>query len=297
MGRQQCHRRLPRSQFGVTLHYVAHSPSSTFEAVPSRVSRHGIGGKTFGTSFARSTRTHWVQRADSPEWLAWETRSVNVVERICAENSPATALARRGKGIRTSGHGPDAFERVQSSLLKALELTRTALGSDAYGELQGPGSTHASPALSNRVFVVHGHDSEFKTDVERFLHEIGLEPVVLHRQPDEGATIIEKFEKHADAGFAFVLLTPDEVACTVDQENVPEDQRRTEQRARPDVIFEFGYFVGQLGRSRVCCLHKGDVTVPSDLDGLVYKKVGGSIDEQGISIIRELKAAGYTVRL
>ena len=234
---------------------------------------------------------------DGPEWLAWKTRSVNAVERICAENSPATALARRGKAVRTSGYGPDAFERAQSSLLKALELTRTALDSDVYGELQGPASTHASPTLSNRVFVVHGHDSELKTDVERFLREIGLEPVVLHRQPDEGATIIEKFEKHADVGFAFVLLTPDEVAYTVDQESVPEDQRATERRARPNVIFEFGYFVGQLGRPRVCCLHKGDVTVPSDLDGLVYKKIGDSVDEQGISIIRELKAAGYSVRL
>ena len=181
--------------------------------------------------------------------------------------------------------------------MKALELARSALDSDVYGELQGPESTHASPTLSNRVFVVHGHDSELKTDVERFLHEIGLEPVVLHRQPDEGATIIEKFEKHADVGFAFVLLTPDEVAYTVDQENVPEGQRTTERRARPNVIFEFGYFVGKLGRSRVCCLHKGKVKVPSDLDGLVYKEVDSSLDEQAYSIIRELKAAGYTVRL
>ena len=145
--------------------------------------------------------------------------------------------------------------------------------------------------------MVHGHDSELKTDVERFLHEIGLEPVVLHRQPDEGATIIEKFEKHADVGYAFVLLTPDEVAFTADQENLPEGQRKTERRARPNVIFEFGYFVGRLGRPRVCCLHKGDVSIPSDLDGLVYKKIGASIDEQALSIIRELTAAGYTVRL
>ena len=94
--------------------------------------------------------------------------------------------------------------------------------------------------------MVHGFDSELKTDVERFRHEILLEPVVLHRQLDVGATIIEKFEQHADVRNAFVLLTPDDVAYTVDQENVPEDQRTTERRARPNVIFEFGYFVGKL---------------------------------------------------
>ena len=235
--------------------------------------------------------------SDTPKWLAWKTRTVNTVKRICSETSPARILATKGAAVSTSGNGPDTFGDVHSSLMKALGLTRSALDSDVYRELRGPESTHASPTLSNRVFVVHGHDSKLKTDVERFLHEIGLEPVVLHRQPDEGATIIEKFEKHSDVGFAFVLLTPDEVAYTVDQEAVPEGQRTTERRARPNVIFEFGYFVGKLGRSRVCCLHKGKVKVPSDLDGLVYKIVGDSLDEQAYSIIRELKAAGYTVRL
>jgi predicted nucleotide-binding protein len=64
-----------------------------------------------------------------------------------------------------------------------------------------------------------------------------------------------------------------------------------------NVIFEFGYFVGSLGRSRVCCLYKGDVVLPSDLNGLVYKKIEGSFDSQAFSIIKELKAAGYQIKL
>ena len=257
-------------------------------------------GKMFNWSNFCQTHGEYQRRyagPDTPEWLAWKTRSVNTVHGICSDTSPAWRLAGIGARVRTSGYGPEQFESAHSNLMKALELTQSALDSDVYGELRGMESTHASPIVSNRVFVVHGHDSELKNDVERFLHEIGLEPVVLHRQPDEGATIIEKFEKHSDVGFAIVLLTPDEIAYTVDQVPVPEDRRITEHRARPNVIFEFGYFVGQLGRSRVCCLHKGNVKVPSDLDGLVYKKIGDSLDEQAFSIIRELKAAGYTVRI
>ncbi|MCG5513751.1 TIR domain-containing protein [Ectothiorhodospira shaposhnikovii] len=234
---------------------------------------------------------------DTPDWLAWKTRSRNTVDRICKDSSPARALVAKGASAYTQGNGPEQFESAKSNLLKALELTRTALESDVYGELAGPITTHRSASLSNRVFVVHGHDSELKADIERFLHEIGLEPVVLHRQVDEGATIIEKFEKHADVGYAFILLTPDEVAYTITQLGLPEQERDLEKRARPNVIFEFGYFVGRLGRSRVCCLHKGEVAIPSDLSGLVYKKVGGSIDEQAYSIIRELKAAGYDVQI
>jgi predicted nucleotide-binding protein len=121
--------------------------------------------------------------------------------------------------------------------------------------------------------------------------------VILHRQADNGDTLIEKFEKNSDVGYAFILLTPDETAMTVDQLELPEKSRSSEFRARPNVIFEFGYFVGKLGRSRVCCLHKGDVSIPSDLAGLVYKKVNDSIDSQAYAIIKELKSAGYDIKV
>jgi predicted nucleotide-binding protein len=234
---------------------------------------------------------------DTPEWMAWKTRTYNLVTRLTTENSPGFRLAEEGTKIGTRGNGPDKFERAKSTLLKGLEIVASSLGNDVYGELRAPKSKSSSPALSNRVFVVHGHDSGLKTDVEQFLWEIGLEPVVLHRQPDEGATLIEKFEKHSDVGYAFILLTPDEIAYTVDQQDLDDADRKKEFRARPNVIFEFGYFVGQLGRDRVCCLHKGDVVVPSDLDGLVYKRVEQSIDTQAYAIIRELKAAGYKINV
>jgi predicted nucleotide-binding protein len=133
--------------------------------------------------------------------------------------------------------------------------------------------------------------------VESFIHHIGLEPVVLHRQPDKGRTIIEKFEQHSDVGYAFILLTPDDVAYTRDQESLDDTLRKKEIRARQNVIFEFGYFVGKLGRNRVCCIYKEGVDIPSDLGGLTYKKVDDSVDPQAFSIIKELQAAGYKLRI
>jgi predicted nucleotide-binding protein len=120
---------------------------------------------------------------------------------------------------------------------------------------------------------------------------------VLHRQLDKGRTLIEKFEQHSDVGYAFVLLTPDDIAYTIDQDTLPDSSRKKEKRSRPNVIFEFGYFVGKLGRDRVCCLYKEGVILPSDLDGLVYKKIDGSIESRGISIVEELKAAGYKIQM
>jgi predicted nucleotide-binding protein len=151
------------------------------------------------------------------------------------------------------------------------------------------------PAKTKKVFVVHGHDEIAKTNLEVFLHEIGLEPVVLHRQADEGLTIIEKFEKHSDVNYAFILLTPDEISYLKVDEGKNDNERNKEFRARPNVIFEFGYFVGKLGRSRVCCLYTGNVSLPSDVSGMIYKRFANSIDEVAYSIIKDLKASGYSI--
>lgn len=234
---------------------------------------------------------------DTSEWIEYKTRVKNFISKSMSEDSPAIKMVKVALAIQTQGNYPENFERAKSSLLKALENTKNALQEDIYGELIDEESDNISPSLSNKVFVVHGHDSELKNDIERFIHEIGLEPIVLHRQADEGNTIIEKFEKNADVGYAFILLTPDEIAYTIDQQDIPNDLKTIEYRARPNVIFEFGYFIGKLGRSKVCCLHKGDTSVPSDLSGLVYKKIDINIDSIAYSIIKELKAVGYNIKV
>lgn len=176
-----------------------------------------------------------------------------------------------------------------------LETARDVIEEDTFNELASDKAT-APLSASNRVFIVHGRDDKAKGELEIILAEMGLEPIVLHRQADGGKTLIEKFEHFADVGFAFVLLTPDEIAYLVAEDGKPDDKREKEYRARPNAIFEFGFFVGRLGRNRTCCLYKSPVTVPSDLDGLVYKRFERSIEEVAYSISKELKAAGYTLK-
>ena len=234
---------------------------------------------------------------DTPEWLAWKTRCRNLIGQVLEENSPSNLLIEQGLSVKTSGNYPTEFEKAKSTLLLALRTALKAVEEDTFGELRSNKSSGGSLALSNKVFVVHGHDQLLKTDVEQFIHQIGLEPIVLHRQPDKGRTLIEKFEQNSDVGYAFILLTPDDVAYTIDQDTLPDSSRKKEKRSRPNVIFEFGYFVGKLGRDRVCCLYKEGVILPSDLDGLVYKKIDGSVESQGMAIIKELKAAGYKIQV
>ena len=141
---------------------------------------------------------------------------------------------------------------------------------------------------TNKVFVIHGHDKSAQETVARFLEKLKLEPIILHEQPNEGRTIIEKFEDYADVTFAVVLLTPDDMGA------LKEQPRDLKPRARQNVVFEFGYFIGKLGRERVCALSKRDVEKPSDCDGILYVPLDNE-DGWKIRLLRELKAAGFSV--
>ena len=119
--------------------------------------------------------------------------------------------------------------------------------------------------FGNDVFIVHGHDEAAKHTIAGFVRRLGLNPIILDEQVNRGQTIIEKFEENADeAGFAIVLLTPDDVGAPKDK------QDQLKPRARQNVVLELGYFMGKLGRERVCPLFKDEVEKPSDIDGLVY---------------------------
>jgi predicted nucleotide-binding protein len=144
-----------------------------------------------------------------------------------------------------------------------------------------------STVTNNDVFIVHGHNNEIKINVARTLEKLGLNPIILHEQANSGKTIIEKFEEHSKVGFAIVLLTDDDLGKAKRDEDL-------NYRARQNVVLELGYFIGKLGRNRVCPLYTKGVELPSDLYGLLYVEIDPN-EYWKINIAKELKAAGYDV--
>jgi predicted nucleotide-binding protein len=61
-------------------------------------------------------------------------------------------------------------------------------------------------------------------------------------------------------------------------------------RARPNVLFEAGYFYGRLQRTsgKVIFLVKGDIELPSDVSGIVYIDISRGIQKAAEEIRREL---------
>jgi predicted nucleotide-binding protein len=133
-----------------------------------------------------------------------------------------------------------------------------------------------------RVFIVHGWDTELKFDVKNyFQNTLGANPVILHEQGGDGATLIDKFERYAEeCGLAVILLS--EADEPAEKLVSPGDERRP----RPNVLFEMGYFFSRLGREGVILLKRGEVELNSDVLGIEW-----------IDVSRGVAAAGEEIRL
>lgn len=140
------------------------------------------------------------------------------------------------------------------------------------------------PFLDNKkLFIVHGHDELSKYELKDYLQNTlhYPEPVILSEIASQGRTVIESFEEESEnVGLVFVLLTPDDFT---NDSNV---------RARQNVIFELGYFMGKLGRKsgRIIALLKGNVDIPSDLGGILYIHIDDGIQAVGEKIRKAIEA-------
>jgi predicted nucleotide-binding protein len=208
---------------------------------------------------------------------------------VTAADLDATYYVLNLDGRPTPPH--EIQQGVERGRTRALSLLRgevDALNEDLKFVVPSSPTSTKTVALvvSEEVFIVHGQDSPAKIEVARIIERAGLKAVILHEQPNQGRTIIEKFEAHGGtAGFAVIVVTPDDVGGL--------NKDHLQPRARQNVIGEMFWFAGKLGRDRVCALKKGDVEMPSDFAGVGYTEM----DDRGAwkqELLRELQAAGYT---
>lgn len=138
---------------------------------------------------------------------------------------------------------------------------------------------------NNKVFIVHGHDGELKEKVARRLEQQGIEAIILSEQVNRGKTIIEKLEAYSDVHVVIALFTKDDFGAA------KEEKGNEKYRARQNVVFEAGYFMGCLGRENTIIIVEENVEIPGDLSGMVYT----TKDNWEFEMLKELNAAGMKI--
>ena len=233
---------------------------------------------------------------DSQEFVKWRRNT-----RIAIENTfvnPSKHLEEFEQSIYMSWVMDERFyeEAYRNGLKRASAILESMLEEideywpDSGSERSVPRKPSANEDENTRqVFVVHGRDDGSKSAVARFLENLELEPIILQEQPNQGRTIIEKFEEYAQVRFAVVLCTPDDMGGLA---TAGSDCLKA--RPRQNVVLEWGFFLGKIGREHVCALVKANVEIPSDYAGVIYIE----LDDPGawqMALAQELQNAGFPV--
>ena len=207
-----------------------------------------------------------------PEFIAWHTRTERYLTAKYGQDSIEL------KNFKNRAFGPIVFaSRVKhdDSIDCVKDLKTTVLELKDYLEEEEESGVDVTPIHGNsiispdKVFIIHGHNGELKEAVARLIESQGINAIILSERANQGKTIIEKFEDNSDVGAAIALFTNDDMGRS---KNSEEDA----PRARQNVVFEAGYFMGKLGRDRIVLIAEEGIELsPDQFDAIAG---GGCLD-------------------
>lgn len=234
---------------------------------------------------------------ESPEFKAWRFKTKRFLTTCYGTYSEEKEIfLKTNFGMLNSGEPSEKIAECKKGLMECREMFKVYLEEfkpeDLTEIIKSVEEINKSaleipetkePDLK-KVFVVHGHDNALKQEMARIIEKQGLEAIILSEQVNEGKTIIEKIEENSDVGAAICLFTGDDFgrAKSVDNENL---------RARQNVVFESGYFMGKLGRKNVIIVADKNLELPSDMQGVVWSDSSNWKTE----VLQGLDKIGYII--
>ncbi|GHV06094.1 hypothetical protein AGMMS50229_10290 [Campylobacterota bacterium] len=191
----------------------------------------------------------------------------------------------------------DLYESTGKVVVRGKESDEKALAQKIFNGRIAPTPIVAKTAAAtaptqndDRVFVVYGHDTASRDALELMLRRMNLKPVILSNMALDGKTIIEALMANINViKYAVILLTPDDEGHEVGH---AEDKKF---RARQNVVLELGMFLAALGREQVAILHKGNLELPSDINGLIYIGFQNSVQEAKNKLAASLQKVGFYI--
>ena len=207
-----------------------------------------------------------------------------------SHDHPAKYVFRSRNGAILNWWGAHGTVQFQGDPADRTRLE--AIFVDGVSSFEGLRSIPGQARERHQIFIVHGHDTDARDQLELALLRLGLEPFILVNASGGGKTIIEALEgqigRDFRSDFGIVLMTPDDMGYL--QADGPE---RAEPRPRQNVVLETGMLLSSLTRSRMAILLKGHVEIPSDLEGIIRLHYNNHVKEIVPKLCQRLREAGF----
>ena len=243
------------------------------------------------------------------KYLAWRKDCLESLEAVgpigVSYKSKVIADANGGFFYQASAHliyssVKELFEKLKASPELAAEpapqqaappqpapAEATAQAAGATRTLKPPVKSSASAAGSSqsaasatatapkKAFVIGELNDTLRQQLSVFLEEVGVGEIPIDRIHGE-MIALDGVTDDPDSKFAFFIFNSEDVNYA---------------------MFELGHFVGKLGKNHVMVLHMTDVDVPKNIPGVLVKSIVVKLEEASLSIIKELRLAGYALSI
>lgn len=224
-----------------------------------------------------------INREDDPKYRQQVREVVDLFNDCLGKNSYASQIVSEFNNGLNTLTGTPSYKSMQNIVgVLGAALTRF----DRNPEILNRKDAQENTRKRENVFIIHGRDEAKWRELKDIVSsQFRLNPIVLQEQPDAGCkTLIEKFELYAErCSYAIAVFTPDDEVTHNDQSYL---------QARPNVIYELGWFCGRLGRHGAMLLLKEGTTMFSDFGGIIQKRFTRDVREKLSEIERDLVAAG-----
>jgi predicted nucleotide-binding protein len=223
-----------------------------------------------------------IDRADAAIFRQYVRELIDLFNDVLGQNSYTSQISHEYADGISNFTGSPSYRSVETILgVVRAAITRFTRNPEKIGWKAGG----QSQRVRENIFIIHGRDEAKRRELKEILKaEFHLNPVVLMDQPDAGcSTLVEKFELYArTCSYAIALFTPDDEVSIGGERYL---------QARPNVLYELGWFCSALGRSGAMLLLKDGTSIFSDFGGIVQKRFSQNIAEKILEIKRDLVAA------
>lgn len=233
--------------------------------------------------FKRSRDGLYICDGDDPVFRQYMQELVDLFNDILGQNSYSHQIVNEFNVGISNFVGSPSYKSVEN-ILSIVRAVQTRFNRNP--EIINRRKAEETLRHRENVFVIHGRDEAKWRELKDILKsEFRLNPIVLEEQPTAGCkTVIEKFEYYARiCSYAIAVFTPDDEVIS---------DGATYLQARPNVIYELGWFSGKLGRSGAMLLLKEGTSLFSDFGGIIQKRFTQNISEKIIEIKKDIVAAG-----
>jgi predicted nucleotide-binding protein len=254
----------------------------TPEQVVAEIERYETELFRIYSSFKHTRDGIYIAEGDDALYRQYVLELIDLYKDALGLNSYSVQIAHEFKyGIEYTGM--PSLKGVENVLgVVRASLTRFRRNPDLLVTRKAQEST----LKRENLFIIHGRDeAKWRELKDIVLTEFRLNPIILRQQPNAGAeTVIEKFERYAETcSYAIAVFTPDDEV---------QSDGGSYLQARPNVIYELGWFCGRLGRGNVMLLLREGTSMFSDFGGILQHRFKVNVAENLMEMRKDLEAAG-----